>query len=88
MSILYFLLTLAMSLTILAYGCYWWGIRRQLIRPNRSSWLIWSAVTTVEALTYQAVNEGLLQNIIFFMNAASCLFITFAVWRQSAWQRP
>ena len=85
---LYFWLILAAALTIAAYGFYWWGIKRQLVRPNRSSWLIWSAITTVEALTYQAVNEGLLQNIIFFINAASCLFITFAIWRQSAWQKP
>lgn len=83
-----FWLTVSMVLTIGAYGFYWWGIRRQLVRPNRSSWLIWSAVTTIEALTYQAVNEGLLQNIIFFVNAASCLFITFAIWRQSSWSRP
>jgi hypothetical protein len=88
MSLLHFWLGLSMILTMAAYGCYWWGIKKQLVRPNRSSWLIWSAVTTIEALTYQAVNEGLLQNIIFFMNAASCLFITFAVWRQSSWQRP
>ncbi len=88
MSMAFIWLFIAMGLTIVAYGFYWWGIRRQLVRPNRSSWLIWSAVTTVEALTYQAVNEGLLQNIVFFMNAASCLFITFAVWRQSAWQKP
>ena len=83
-----FLLIIAMVLTIAAYGIYWWGIEMQLVRPSRTSWLIWSAVTTVEALTYQAVNEGLLQNIIFFMNAASCLFITFAIWRHSSWQRP
>ncbi len=88
MSLLHFWLGLSMILTAGAYGFYWWGIKKQLVRPNRSSWLIWSALTTIEALTYQAVNEGLLQNIIFFMNAASCLFITFAIWRQSTWQRP
>ncbi len=88
MSLPLFWLGLSMILTVGAYGFYWWGIKKQLVRPNRSSWLIWSAVTTIEALTYQAVNEGLLQNIVFFMNAASCLFITFAVWRQSSWQRP
>jgi SET domain len=82
------LLLIAMVLTVAAYGVYWWGIEMQLVRPSRTSWLIWSAITTVEALTYQAVNEGLLQNVIFFMNAASCLFITFAIWRHSTWQKP
>jgi SET domain len=83
-----FWLFAAMILSISGYAFYWLGIRRQLVRPNRSSWLIWSAVTTIEALTYQAVNEGLTQNIVFFISAASCLFITLAIWRQSAWQRP
>jgi SET domain len=83
-----FWLFAAMILSISGYGFYWLGIRRQLVRPNRSSWLIWSAVTTIEALTYQALNEGLAQNIVFFVSAASCLFITLAIWRQSAWQRP
>lgn len=78
----------AIGLSIAGYLFYWLGIRRQLVRPNRASWLIWSAVTTVEALTYQAVNEGLAQNIIFFVSAASCLLITIAVWRQSSWQQP
>jgi hypothetical protein len=83
-----FWLFAAMFLSISGYGLYWLGIHRQLVRPNRSSWLIWSAVTTIEALTYQALNEGLAQNIVFFVAAASCLFITLAIWRQSAWQRP
>lgn len=78
----------AIGCSIAGYAFYWLGIRRQLVRPNRASWLIWSAVTTVEALTYQAVNQGLAQNIIFFISAASCLLITIAVWRQSAWQQP
>jgi SET domain len=83
-----FWLLAAMALNIVGYGLYWLGIRRQLVKPNRSSWLIWSAVTTVEALTYQALNQGMAQNIIFFVAAASCLCITLAIWRQSAWQRP
>jgi SET domain len=83
-----FWLIAAMVLNVLGYGLYWLGIRQQLVKPNRSSWLIWSAVTTVEALTYQALNQGMAQNIVFFVAAASCLFITLAIWRQSAWQRP
>jgi SET domain len=81
-------LALAMSFNLLGYASYWRGIRNDLVRPNRSSWLIWSAVTTAEALTYQAVNPGLLQNLVFFVSASSCLFVTFAIWRQSIIQSP
>ncbi len=81
-------LALAMAFNLLGYASYWRGIRNDLVKPNRSSWLIWSAVTTAEALTYQAVNPGLLQNLVFFLSASSCLFVTFAIWRQSTLQPP
>lgn len=81
-------LALAMSFNLLGYWSYWRGIRDDLVRPNRSSWLIWSAVTTAEALTYQAVNPGHLQNLVFFVSASSCLFVTIAIWRQSIIQSP
>jgi SET domain len=81
-------LILAMAFSLTGYYVYWRGIRNDLVRPNRSSWLIWSAVTTVEALTYQAVNPGLLQNLVFFLSASCCLFVTIAIWRQSTVQPP
>jgi SET domain len=81
-------LILAMAFSLTGYFTYWTGIRNELVRPNRSSWLIWSAVTTVEALTYQAVNPGLLQNLVFFLSASCCLFVTIAIWRQSTVQPP
>jgi hypothetical protein len=81
-------LYIAMFCSITGYATYWYGLRKQLVRPNRFSWLIWSCVTTVEALTYQAVNEGLVQNLVFFMSAASCLFITLAIWGDGNWSRP
>lgn len=78
----------AVVCNIAAYIFYGLGIRRQLVRPNRSSWLIWSTATAIEALTYNAVNEGAAANIIFLISAFCCIAITIAVWRQSAWQRP
>lgn len=78
----------AIVCNIAAYIFYWLGIRRQLVRPNRSSWLIWSAATAIEALTYQAVNQGAAQNAIFAISAMACIIVTLAVWRQSAWQPP
>jgi len=78
----------AIVCNITAYIFYWLGIRRQLVRPNRSSWLIWSAATAIEALTYQAVNQGAAQNLIFAISAMACIIVTLAVWRQSAWQQP
>ncbi|MGH6782682.1 MAG: SET domain-containing protein-lysine N-methyltransferase, partial [Sphingomonadaceae bacterium] len=78
----------AIVCNIAAYIFYYLGIRRQLVRPNRSSWLIWSAATAIEAMTYQAVNHGAAQNIIFTISALACILVTLAVWRQSAWQPP
>lgn len=78
----------AIICNITAYIFYWLGIRRQLVRPNRSSWLIWSAATAIEAMTYQTVNHGAAQNIIFAISAMACIIVTLAVWRQSEWQPP
>ncbi|WP_380873528.1 hypothetical protein ACFB49_42030 [Sphingomonas sp. DBB INV C78] len=78
----------AIVCNITAYLFYWLGIRRQMVRPNRASWLIWSAATAIEAMTYQAVNHGAAQNIIFAISAMACILVTLAVWRQSEWQPP
>ena len=67
---------------------YLLGLRRQLVQPNRASWLIWSAATGVEAATYAAVNPGSPQALIFFASAAACLLVTFGIWRRSAWEWP
>lgn len=78
----------ALFFTMTGYTLYWYGLRKKLVRPNRFSWLIWGTVMAIEALTYQAVNEGMIQNLIFLMSAASCLFITLAIWRDGAWTKP
>jgi SET domain len=73
---------------IAGYAFYGLALRRELVQPSRASWLIWSATTGLEALTYQAVNEGALQNVYFFVSTICCLLVTLAIWRHSAWQRP
>lgn len=73
---------------IAGYAFYGLALRRELVQPSRASWLIWSATTGLEALTYQAVNEGALQNAYFFVSTVCCLLVTLAIWRHSAWQRP
>jgi hypothetical protein len=78
----------ALFFSMTAYALYWYAMRKKLVRPNRFSWLIWGTVMAVEALTYQAVNEGMIQNLVFLMSAASCLFITLAIWRDGAWAKP
>lgn len=71
-----------------AYILYGLGVRRGLVEPNRASWLIWSATTFTEALTYNAVNQGAAQNIVFFGSAIACIMVTLSVWRHSTWERP
>ena len=64
-------------------GCatYLTGLKRDLVEPNRASWLIWSAATAVEASTYAAVNDGL-QRWVFMFATVACVAITIA------WRRP
>lgn len=83
---LWFLIAIAANFT--GYVVYLTGLRRQLVQPNRASWLIWSAATLVEASTYAAVNPGAAQSIVFLISSAACLIVTLGIWRQSAWSPP
>ncbi|MDB5678425.1 SET domain-containing protein-lysine N-methyltransferase [Sphingomonas bacterium] len=82
----WFLVALAASLA--GYAMYLVGLRRNLVEPNRASWLIWSAATAVEASTYAAVNPDGLQRWIFLFAMVACVAITIALWRRSAWSLP
>ncbi|QDX24911.1 SET domain-containing protein [Sphingomonas suaedae] len=79
---------IAMSLSFAAYGVYLLGLRRAIVRPNRASWLIWSASAAAEALTYHAVNPGSPQSWVFVVSAACCLIVTASLWRRSNWAPP
>lgn len=78
----------ALVTSVAAYALYLVGLRRHLVRPNRVSWLIWSAAAAAEAATYAAVNQGVLQSWVFFASAAACVAVTLALWRGSSWDRP
>jgi SET domain len=86
--LLSFVLGFGIFCGIAGYWFYGLSLRRELVQPSRASWLIWSATTGLEALTYQAVNEGALQNIYFFVSAICCILVTIAIWRHSEWQKP
>ncbi|WP_228275215.1 SET domain-containing protein [Stakelama tenebrarum] len=58
------------------------------MRPNRASWLIWSVGTAMEAVTYAALNPGLLQGWIFAVSALACIAVVLGIWRQSEWAAP
>lgn len=79
---------IAMSCSFAAYGVYLLGLRRATVRPNRASWLIWSASAVAEALTYAAVNPGSPQGWVFILSAACCLVVTGFLWRGSDWAPP
>ena len=70
------------------YAVYLTGLRRQLVQPNRASWLIWSAATAVEAGTYAAVNPGALQSWVFALASVACIVVTIGIWRRSNWASP
>jgi len=70
------------------YAVYLTGLRRQLVQPNRASWLIWSAATAVEAGTYAAVNPHVVQSWVLALSASACVVITARIWRRSDWSAP
>ena len=78
----------AVAATVAAHAPYLLGLRRHLVRPNRVSWLIWSATAAAEAATYAAVNQGVLQSWVFFASAAACVAVTVVLWRSASWERP
>lgn len=67
---------------------YLLGLRRQIVQPNRASWLIWSASASIEAMTYYAVNPGAPQGWVFLLSALCCVAVTLALWRRSSWAQP
>jgi hypothetical protein len=78
----------ALAATFAGYATYLAGLRRNLVEPNRVSWLIWSAATAVEASTYAAVNPDAPQRWVFLFATVACAAITLALWRRSAWSLP
>ena len=81
-------LVVAVACNFAGYAIYLAGLRRNLVEPNRASWLIWSASTGLEALTYLAVNPGALQGSVFLVSAVACVAVTIGIWRRSAWALP
>ena len=78
----------AIGLSFSAYAVYMLGLRRQQLRPNRASWLIWSAATGLEALTYAAVNPGAPQGVVFAVGAVCCAVVAIGIWHRSSWAPP
>lgn len=79
---------LAVGFSFAGYAAYLVGLRRALVQPNRASWLIWSAATGLEALTYAAVNPGAPQGWVFAVSAIACCAVTLGIWRRGAWAPP
>ncbi|MFC3581698.1 SET domain-containing protein [Sphingomonas hylomeconis] len=79
---------IAVACSIAGYGLYLIGIRRQLVQPNRASWMIWSASIAVEAATYAAVNPGTPQSWVFGLSTLACIVVTLGIWHRSSWEAP
>jgi hypothetical protein len=78
----------AIVCSLAGYAVYLTGLKRHLVQPNRASWLIWSAATAVEAVTYAAVNPGALQSWVVGLAAIACIVVTLGIWRRSSWSAP
>ncbi len=82
------MLLMAAVSSIAAYVTYFRDIRRDTIRPNRWSWLVWSVATSVEAATYEALNTDIIKSAIFFLSGLSCIVITALIWKRARWEKP
>jgi hypothetical protein len=78
----------AITFSFAGYASYWIGLRRNLVEPNRASWLIWSAATALEALTYAAINPNAPQTWVFGLSAIACALVTLGIWRRASWAAP
>lgn len=78
----------AIIVGVVGYAYYFKDVARSEISPNRWSWLIWSAATLIEALTYDEVSGDLLKSAIFGASAICCWLITALIWARSVWQWP
>jgi hypothetical protein len=76
------------STLLLGYFLYGLAVRRHLVEPNFASWLIWGTTTATEAFTYNAINDGALQNIVFLLSSIACIGVTISVWQHAKWHRP
>jgi hypothetical protein len=79
---------LAIGFSFAGYAAYLIGLRRQTLRPNRASWLIWASATAIEAMTYAAVNPGAPQGWVFALSAVACVLVTIGIWHRSSWAPP
>lgn len=82
------ILVAAIAFIVVAYVQYYRDIQNEVVAPNRWSWLIWSAATAMEALTYEAVSEDWMKGIVFFISAICCFGVTMLIWGRAKWKRP
>lgn len=80
------LFLLSATFGISGYSIYWKDIHKEAVGPNRWSWLIWSFTTAVEALTYDAVNNGGMKSLIFYISAACCIALSVKIWSKAVWK--
>jgi hypothetical protein len=78
----------ALALAAAGFATYLVALTRNLVEPNRTSWLIWATATGVEAGTYAAVNPDAPQALVFALSTVACVIITAAMWRRSRWRAP
>lgn len=78
----------AIIIGVIGYGWYFKDVAASEIKPNRWSWLIWSAATLIEAFTFDAVSGDFFKSSIFFASAICCWMITLLIWSRSVWAWP
>ncbi len=76
---------LALSASILSIGASMWyniDLFRGRIRPNLSSWLVWTFITVLSSTSYFIASDDPVKALFAFTNSAACA-VTFGIilWR-------
>lgn len=83
-----YIVVAAAAVTLVAYFLYVFDLVWRETSPNRWSWLIWSAATAMEAMTYQEVSGDWMKSAIFYLSAACCLLVAVSIWMKAKWKWP
>lgn len=71
---------LSIAALLTAYGLYFNALRQATIHPSKASWLIWSASSLLETITFSFITTDFLKIIVFATSTGACLIITIKIW--------
>ena len=78
----------ACIIAIIAYGMYYFNIKKSKQIHSRYSWIIWSVSISLETITYWQVSDDRMKSLFFIISSICCILITVKIWTSSNWCGP